>query len=118
MKIELKPHLGQLPNGRAIDHGQTLIFCEGKQVAIYCGRDREPNRYLSFINVLFEVAAEKGVPAGDIVKPVLAELEGKGMKPSHYDTPPAPYGEPLDGLLGSTEIIIGSEGVSGNIPIE
>ena len=117
-KVELKPHLGLLPNGRAIDHNQTLVYCEGKQVGIYCGRDREPGKYLSFINVLFEVAAEKGVPAGDIIKEVLEAMKAKDMECSRYDTPPAPFGEPLDGYLGSTEIVVSSEGVSGDVPIQ
>lgn len=55
-KIELRPHIGReqrrVGGGfvmSEVDFKQCLVFADGKQVAIYCGRKDEPGRFLSFI---------------------------------------------------------------------
>lgn len=115
LKVEFKPHHGLLQNGRAISHNQTLVFVEGKQVAIYCANMPETGGYLSFINVVYEVAQEKNIPAADVMKAVIDGLKERKVEPSKYDYPPPPFGEPLDGLFSSQEIIVSSEGVSAEI---
>lgn len=75
-KIELKPHIGKQQSAIGvvdIEHPQCLVMVEGKMVGLYCGKIKEPNKFLSFTvslpdKVQAEIAAEVGKLTGGVSK--------------------------------------------------
>lgn len=59
--VTLRPHIGKVNTevgGQTItvdqDMGQCFVTANGKTVGIYCGREKEPDKYLSFTEPLHE----------------------------------------------------------------
>jgi hypothetical protein len=111
--VELKPHIGKTDSGRVIKHPQCLVFANGKQVAIYCGKQKqegetvtyEPGKYLSFNGTLYEVADELGRPYDEVLNEVAAGVGKEVGGVSKVGAPPAPWGEQID--LSNNSIIFG-----------
>lgn len=85
IEVKLYPHIGlkRVQVGTKfvdlqIDHKQMWVVANGEQVALYCGTDKEPGKYLSFIKPLPE-AIQKAVAEK------VAALTG-GV--SHFNAPP------------------------------
>jgi len=59
--VTLRPHIGKVNTeigGQTItvdqDMGQCFVMANGKTVGIYCGREKEADRYLSFTEPMHE----------------------------------------------------------------
>jgi L-asparaginase II len=59
LNVELTPHVGKQKAKVGdkevefdVHFNQCYVFCNGKQVGWYCGKQNEPNKYLSFIKPL------------------------------------------------------------------
>lgn len=102
IQVELRAHLGvqpvldptsrqalKYPDGQpmlaTIDHGQCLVFVDGKQVALYCGRANEPGRFLSFIN-WYPEPFQKAVAEAVALKTGGVGKVG-GVPPEEHDIP-------------------------------
>lgn len=85
IEVKLRPHIGQVNaevGGKTVtvdqDMGQCFVMANGKTVGIYCGKQSEPNKYLSFTEPLHE-SIQKDI-AGKV-----AELTGGVSK---FNAPP------------------------------
>lgn len=59
--VTLRPHVGVVNaevGGQTItvnqDMGQCFVMANGKTVGIYCGREKEPGKYLAFTEPMHE----------------------------------------------------------------
>ena len=81
LKVSLRPHIGKIQTAVGTfdqDMGQCFVMVNDKTVGIYCGRENEPNKYLSFTEFL-PAAAQEAIAAK------VADLTGGVSK---YNSPP------------------------------
>lgn len=80
MKIDLSDHVGVSPDGKHVDHGQWVVFCDGVQVGYL---QKTPGAWLSCIVFMDEatkaelieaVAAEARQQVGGAAIPVDPDL--------------------------------------------
>lgn len=83
MEIKLIDHIGEAPNGTAVDHGQWIVFCDDVQVGYL---PKEPDAWLQCIVSFDETTKAELIQAvnktaalniGGVAMPVDPDLQPK-----------------------------------------